>query len=257
MIELLVVMGVLALLVSILLPSLSAARRKAQAVACRSNIRELIIANGYYRDDHDGVYVPGASNFVENLHRWHGVRDRISEAFDSTRGFLAAYLGPEGAIRQCPTFPAAEIAAETFGFEEGNGGYGYNNRFIGTEVVARPGGSYQVTNDRTGVRASRIRRPAETIMFTDSAFVGATLIEYSFAEPRFHLQYPAYRTDPSIHFRHAGLANVGWCDGHVDARVRTFTHYSSTYRRDPKRFDFDFGIGWFGKADDNSLFDLD
>ena len=253
MIELLVVIGVLTLLVSILLPSLSAARRQGKAVACRSNIREIILANGYYRDDHDGVYVPGASGFLENLHRWHGVRDNLTEAFDSSRGFLVPYLGPEGAIRQCPTFPAAEISATTFGFEEGNGGYGYNNRFIGTEVVARTGGTYQVTNDRAGVRASRIRRPAETIMFTDSASATDGLREYSFAEPRFHLQFPAYRADPSIHFRHTGLANVGWCDGHVDARIMTFTHYSGLYRSDPKWFD----IGWFGKADDNSLFDLD
>ena len=253
MIELLVVMGVLALLVSILLPSLSAARHRAQAVACRSNIRELIMANGYYRDDHDGMYVPGASDFLENLHRWHGARDNTSEAFDSRRSFLVPYLGPEGAIRQCPRFPAAQIAVETAGFEEGNGGYGYNNRFVGAQVVGQPGGSYEVKNDRTGVRASRIRRPAETVMFADSAFAESGLREYSFAEPRFHLQFPAFRADPSIHFRHAGLANVGWCDGHVDAHMMTFTHYSGIYRSDPKWFD----IGWFGQADDNSLFDLD
>ena len=253
MIELLVVMGILALLVSILLPSLSAARRQAQAVTCRSNIRQIIMANDYYRDDNDGVYVPGASGFLQNLHRWHGVRDNPAEAFDPSRGFLAPYLGPEGAIRQCPTFPSEEIAADTTGFEEGNGGYGYNNRFIGVRVPRGPGDAYDVNDDLAGARASRIRRPAETIMFTDSAFAGKTLIEYSFAEPRFHLQSPTYRTDPSIHFRHDGLANVGWCDGHVDAHVMTFTHYSGIYRSDPKWFD----IGWFGQADDNSLFDLD
>ena len=246
-------MGILALLVSILLPSLSAARQQAQAVACRSNIREIIVANGYYRDDHDGVYVPGAPEFLKNLHRWHGVRDKANEAFDSKRGFLVPYLGPEGAIRRCPTFPAEEIVAGSAEFEEGNGGYGYNNHFIGVKFPVGPGDPFDVTNGLSGARASRIRRPGETIMFTDSAFAGATLIEYSFAEPRFHLRYPMYRTDPSIHFRHAGRANVGWCDGHVDAHRMTFTYRSGFYPSDPKQFD----IGWFGEADNNSLFDLD
>ncbi len=244
--------GVVALLVSILLPSLSAARKQAKAVACRSNIRQVVLANGYYRDDHEGVYCPGAADFLGNLHRWHGARDRTSEPFDSTRGPLVTYLGPEESVRHCPAFPADEIAAESGGFERGNGGYGYNNRFVGVQFVASATGAYEVTDDRAGVRAVRIRRPAETIMFTDSAFAQSAMIEYSFAEPRFHPEYPAFRADPSIHFRHGVLANVGWCDGHVDARKMTFTHYSGVYRVDPARFN----IGWFGDADDNSLFDL-
>lgn len=252
LIELLVVFGILALLVSILLPSLSAARRQAQAVACRSNIRELLTANGYYRDEFEGVYCPGASDFKTNLERWHGARDDANEPFDSSRGPLVSYLGPDGGIRQCPSFPAEEIAIESGGFERGNGGYGYNNRFVGVQYVETATGVYEVTDDRAGAKASRIRRPAETIMFTDSAFAQSAMIEYSFAEPRFHPEFPAFRADPSIHFRHGVLANVGWCDGHVDAHKMTFTHYSGSYRVDPARF----GIGWFGEADDNSLFDL-
>ena len=252
LIELLVVFGLLALLVSILLPSLTSARRQAQAVVCRSNIRQVIIANGYYRDEHDDVYCPGASDFQSNLERWHGLRDDASEPFESSRGPLVPYLGVDGGIRQCPSFPAEEIALESGGFERGNGGYGYNNRFVGVQFVESTTGAYEVTDDRAGAKTSRIRRPAETIMFTDSAFAQSAMIEYSFAEPRFHPEYPTVRADPSIHFRHGVLANVGWCDGHVDAHKMTFTHYSGLYRVDPATF----GIGWFGEVDDNSLFDL-
>ncbi len=253
LVEVLVVAGVVALLVSILLPSLSAARQQAKAVACRSNIRQVASANGYYRDDQGGVYCPGASDFLHNLHRWHGARDHTSEPFDSTRGPLVTYLGREEAVRQCPAFPADEIAAESGGFERGNGGYGYNNRFIGVQLIARGSSAYEVTEDRAGTFAVRVRRPGQTIMFADSAFAADGLIEYSFAEPRFHPQWPTSRAVPSIHFRHRGQANVAWCDGHVDANRLTFTHYSGLYRSDPARFD----IGWFGDADDNTLFDLD
>ncbi len=252
LIEVMVVMGIIALLLSMLLPGLAAAREQARGVVCRSNIRQLVLANDYYADDNGGVYVPGASDFMKNLHRWHGQRTRSSEPFDSARGPLVAYLGRDGAIRQCPTFPAEEIASESGGFERGNGGYGYNNAFIGVQLTAHSSGEYTVSNDRAGANNRWIQRPAETVMFTDSGFAAQGLIEYSFCEPRYLLPYPSFRAVPSIHFRHRNLANVAWCDGHVDAQSMTFTHWSHLYPSDPKRFE----IGWFGASDDNRLFDL-
>ncbi|MGB2987446.1 MAG: hypothetical protein WBE26_16400 [Phycisphaerae bacterium] len=235
-----------------LLPGLSAARAQAKGIVCQSNIRQIAIANRYYAEDHNGVYCPGASDFLKNLHRWHGIRDNPSQPFDSTRGPLVPYLGPDGVIRQCPAFPADEVAAESGGFERGNGGYGYNNAFIGMQLKQYPSGEYVVTNDRAGAVVAWVQHPVETIMFTDSAFAGRRLIEYSFAEPRFHPQFPTFRADPSIHFRHRRQTNVAWCDGHVDSQTCTFTWSSGLYASDPKRFN----VGWFGQADDNRLFDL-
>ena len=88
-------------------------------------------------------------------------------------------------------------------------------------------------------------------MFADSGFAQSNVIEYSFAEPRFHPEFGS-RADPSIHFRHLGRANVAWCDGHVSTDKRTFTWSSGFYEGDPDRL----GIGWFGWTDDNSIFDL-
>jgi prepilin-type processing-associated H-X9-DG protein len=252
LIEVLTVVGIIALLLSMLLPGLSAARAQAKSVLCRSNIRQIAIANGFYAEDNNRLYCPGAAGFRENLHRWHGARDRSTEPFDSTRGPLVPYLGPEGTIRQCPAFPAGEVAAQCGGFEQGNGGYGYNNAFVGMQLRQYPTGEYVVTDDRAGVAAEWVQRPTETVMFADAAFAASSLIEYSFAEPRFHPQVPEWRTDPSIHFRHRDQANVAWCDGHVSAHVRTFTWSSGLYTGDPDKY----AIGWFGQADDNSLFDL-
>ena len=89
-------------------------------------------------------------------------------------------------------------------------------------------------------------------MFADCAFAASGLIEYSFAEPRFHPGFPGSRADPSIHFRHRSLTNVGWCDGHVDSRIRAFTWSSGLYSGDPKRLH----IGWFGDSDDNRFFEV-
>lgn len=56
LIELLVVVAILALLIAILLPSLSAARRMAKSVACLSNVRQIATAGYMYTLDHE-VYV--------------------------------------------------------------------------------------------------------------------------------------------------------------------------------------------------------
>jgi prepilin-type processing-associated H-X9-DG protein len=252
LVEVLVVSGVVAVLLSILLPSLTSARRSARTVVCGSNIRQLAAASHYYAQENDQTYCPGAAGFLRNLHRWHGTRDRPGDAFDPSRGPLVGYLGQDGAIRRCPSFPIDEIAALSGGFERGNGGYGYNNAYIGVRLAPYPAGTYVVRDDRTGAKVDRVRRPGETVLFTDSAFVSGGLIEYSFAEPRYHPQYTDVRALPSIHFRHRERANVAWCDGHVDAQERTFTHNSPFYSGDPERYD----IGWFGQSDDNRLFDL-
>ena len=212
-----------------------------------------MLANRYYAEDDAGVYCPGAADFLHNLNRWHGARGHQSEPFDSSRGPLVPYLGPEGLIRQCPTFPADEIAAYSGGFERGNGGYGYNNAFVGVQTRKVASGETEITSDRAGVVADWVNRPAETVMFTDAAFAASNLIEYSFAEPRFHPQWVGFRADPSTHFRHAAFANVGWCDGHVDSRRRTGTWSSGMYKANPEPL----MLGWFGRTDDNSLYDLE
>ena len=58
LVELLVVLGVIALLLAILLPALSAARRGAWRTACRSNLREIGHAFNMYIDTERGQRVP-------------------------------------------------------------------------------------------------------------------------------------------------------------------------------------------------------
>lgn len=242
LLELLVVAATITLLMGLLLPGLGRARDQARSVVCGSNIRQLANANAMYAQDAGGMYVPGAVEIVQkNLHRWHGVRKKKTEPFDSLRGPLVPYLGVDAAIRACPAF-----VPDRAGFEKGNGGYGYNNAYIGVQVAD----DFR-TATRAGARVHQVKRPADTLMFADAAFVDGSLIEYSFAEPRFHPQFQN-RADPSIHFRHAHQTNIAWCDGHVASERRTFTYTSGIYEGNPERHN----IGWFGLMDDNTYFDL-
>src|SRR4051794_17003800 len=58
LVELLVVIGIIALLISVLLPALNKARKAARTTACMSNIRQLCMAEIQYVQDNKGRFSP-------------------------------------------------------------------------------------------------------------------------------------------------------------------------------------------------------
>jgi len=230
----------------LLVPALRVARDAARSAACASSLRQLHLANLAYSGDAAGGFAPGAARFDRNLDRWFGTRPSVREPFEPRGGPLSPHLGPEGAVRQCPSFKPGPVVPG-LDFEAGCGGYGYNNAYVG---VSESG------DDAIGVRLSSIRQPEATVMFADTALAMSVpslrIIEYSFAEAPLQRDSP-YPLDPSIHFRHAGLANIAWADGHV-ARERLSQTRGNIYGVNETQMR-DLQIGWFGPAN-NRFFDL-
>jgi len=266
LIELLVVISIIALLLSLLLPALGAARESGRGVVCLSNLRQLALANSAYAEDSKGYYVPASQDIFVGLggtKRWHGERNAPGtgspedNTFDPARGPLADYLGAAGEVRLCPTFDGLiDHHAATISFEAGTGGYGYNRAYIGGRSDLYNSILDAVTHT---ARTDDSARPTQTIMFTDAAFFKYNagqplLIEYSFSETPFIQESPgppsAKRWTPSIHFRHHNNTHAVWADAHASSESMDFTNpqFEDFYR--------DLGFGWFG-PESNELFDLE
>ncbi|MHC4205919.1 MAG: type II secretion system protein [Planctomycetota bacterium] len=261
LIELLVVISVIALLTAILMPALGAARSQSRALACKSNLRQLVIASTGYATESDGFYVPAASDMWDGagLHRWHGQRDALGEPFDPLRGPLIAYLA-DGRVKECPLKVEFVKGLDwNTNFEQGGGGYGYNMTYIGSRTAQSTVGSVQAWKDSYAMtaRMTEIAAPALTLMFADTAMANdqKSLIEYSFAEPPFTVYdgrpVTGFYLSPSIHFRHRNQANVGWADGHIEPRRRAGSSDKNAYGVNSA----DMNLGWFEPVD-NTLFDL-
>jgi prepilin-type processing-associated H-X9-DG protein len=260
LVELLVVVSTITLLTALLLPALAGARSGARELVCRSNLRQLILADSAYATENSGFYVPAAEDLWDSAgrHRWHGVRDNLDEPFDPRRGPLAGYLA-DGQVKECPVHVAFTKGQDwTDNFEQGCGGYGYNMTYIGSRLW--DGGVTSTASRRAyacTASNSEVRNPGQTLMFADTAMARTdqSLIEYSFAEPPFTIFAGQIITDflmsPSIHFRHRRHAEVGWVDGHVApeamapfASLNAYGVSSSTQN-----------LGWFAPID-NTNFDL-
>lgn len=89
LVELLVVIGIIALLISILLPALNKARAAASAVACASNMRQVGLMFRMYTNENKERLPPGAYQPATSTNgnwTWHDYMDRYLTGAKLTEG---------------------------------------------------------------------------------------------------------------------------------------------------------------------------
>ena len=245
LVELLVVIGIIALLISILLPTLSQARTAAAATKSLSNLRQIGLGLSMYLNDNKSFYPRHSSLESETTKaappkprtRW---ADDIYPYMKSTEVYMSPLLTEEERARMNKPFAHTTDAAgtalpTTLYF----GGYGYNYQYLGN--ARRPGGVPTFHG-----HASQIRKSSQTIAVADthgSKNGGSTWTSegvYVIDPPRMSVEFgskgsrkssatpgngqysyaggndgdPAYRSTPAE--RNLKKVNVLFCDGHAE-----------------------------------------
>jgi prepilin-type N-terminal cleavage/methylation domain-containing protein/prepilin-type processing-associated H-X9-DG protein len=215
LVELLVVIGIIALLIAILLPALGRARENANRVACFSNLRQLGVAFIMYTGDNRGWFpycaalgesdpLTGSPWRSEDWIYWQAPRDRRSSK-------ISPYLN--GFPEKVLTCPADDPTIHTRKIYPDPYLYSYT---MNMAMCSDP-------NLGKLVKLAAIRRSAEKILLMDED-------ELSLDDGNFNPYLIGSSVENFLGTRHdrhrkdlGGRGNVVFADGHGDYVERRFT----------------------------------
>ena len=183
LVELLVVIGIIALLIAVLMPALAAAKAQASAVACLSNVRQIAVAAQMYANENKRwVTYLSVSNEGRPMDRKELLFPYLNQGKNNQDN--------EGnQVWQCPANDRPEEEAS----------YGFNTNL-------------------NGVQVTRIRKWSETVALCDAGLMDTPPLAPSLSTHCWPPGRPATAAScrPN-HLRHPKqLVGVGFADGHAE-----------------------------------------
>lgn len=254
LVELLVVIGIIALLISLLLPTLNKAREQSRQTRCLSNLRQIGAANAMYVNEWKGWCLPGhwgwsppapgwngsttpPSGFVTGVtDTWHG----WANVWDFQKDLTAIKSG--GSLTTY--FPANLICPDaTVAWTKGAyGGYPITYSY-GMNTSDQPS---RIPSYWTGWKLSEVKSPADKIFFTDA--LGD--VSYGGGQYPYSMRYlpPSFASNCAgwgeVHqppdesnivcYRHNLGANVLYFDGHCEWQSYAGIWYDNNNPKDAR-----------------------
>ena len=216
LVELLVVVGIIALLISILLPALGKARRSAESVKCLSNLRQLGIATNQYVVESRGYLPYPTTTFGESALWYTALDPYLQRAINNTPGTGVASQRTYSLIKQCPVYQQWGDGPSTIGAQDPTLGYA---RTYKMNTMLRHNNPY------APARVTDVRDPYEFVLYGDGVSLDATgLVANQYESGQFSMEQND-TTQACVALRHSGGANIAFVDGHAaHCTFRTVQH---------------------------------
>jgi prepilin-type processing-associated H-X9-DG protein/prepilin-type N-terminal cleavage/methylation domain-containing protein len=250
LVELLVVIGIIAVLIALLLPALTRAREAAWKVQCMSNLRQFANANQMYLNQYRSWHMPAfwdgnyAGGYKLRNGYWSTLptfRQALSLPIPGNTifsGYVTSdrkWFCPMAVRALVPTLPDPDTGYTylPLHYSYGMNVEGVDDPYWGgsppnprAKQAQPPLGAWTVH----GFKSSQVRHPAEKLMWVDAQwiFVNITgsgvspgtrggISNYDIFKESTATNSAPYNTTRATVWRHRGYANVCFFDGHVQS----------------------------------------